>query len=83
MFENSAQVGAALTSCSLFFGVAGPLVWNFWFKITESLDLSRSSPFHVTGGVPGLSYRDQWMKTCVEFSASPSPNICSDCARLR
>lgn len=70
MVENSAQVGAAWTCCSLFSGDAGPLVWKFLVQpnlIPEPRHF-RYSPFHITGFAPGLfSCRDGWVKTCTGF----------------
>lgn len=49
-------MGAALTSCSLFSGDAGSLVWKFlvWHDLIPEPQHLRSSPFHVIGFAPGL-----------------------------
>lgn len=70
MVENSTQVGATVTCCSLFSGDAGSLVWKFLVQpnLIPGPQQFRSSPFHITGFAPGLfSCRDGWLKPCTEF----------------
>lgn len=59
MVENSAQVGATLTSYSFLFGDAGSLIWKF--LVLHNLPGPhhfRSNPFPITGFAPGLFLAD-------------------------